>query len=343
MTERSPEHPGRSQAPGSDFFPDSALLAPSDLDTEITEIADGDVAVAEALHTLDPDQVPEDAVKKRLGWLFWAAAGWFVLVVALAILAPLLESMGILSDPTKPFDCGQRNCSLLPPLTDGALMGTDRLQRDIFSRVVFGAQTSLLVGFGAIVLGIMVGATVGIIGGYFKGKVEAILMGIMTIILAFPALLLALAIVTFLDNREWYIIVLAIGIVAIPPIAFLVRSATIQFSQREFVLAARTLGASNGRIILKEILPNAVLPIISFGIIGVAVAIVAEGALAFLGLSVQPPTPTWGGMINDGRPLLESAPWVTLMPCLVLFLTVLSLNLMGDRLREYFDIREGLL
>jgi len=161
--------------------------------------------------------------------------------------------------------------------------------------------------------------------------------------LAFPALLLALAIITFRNDRSLFNVVLAIGIVAIPPIARLIRASTLVFSQREFVTAARALGASNLRIITKEILPNVVLPVLSFSIIGVAVAIVAEGGLAFLGLSVAPPTPTWGGMINDGRSALETEPYISLIPCLIMFLTVLSLNLAGDRVREYFDVREGVL
>lgn len=340
MPEHSPEHPG-NQAPGSNYFPSGDFLESPNLATELTQIADVDAYNLEVLHNLDPDQVPEDAVKKRLGWTFWIAAGWIFLIVALALLAPLLEKLGM-PDPTQPV-CTSRDCSLQPPLSGYGLMGTDKLRRDIFSRVIWGARVSILVGVAAVIFGIFFGSIIGIIAGFFKGKVQTVLMGAMDVLLAFPALLLAMSIVTFLDDKSVKTIVLAIGIVAIPPVARLVRASTLVFAEREFVLAARTLGASNGRVITKEILPNAVLPIVSFGIIGVAVAIVAEGALAFLGLSIPPPDPTWGSMINEGRATLETAPWVTLMPCLVLFLTVLSLNLAGDRLREYFDIREGAL
>jgi peptide/nickel transport system permease protein len=155
-------------------------------------------------------------------------------------------------------------------------------------------------------------------------------------------LLLALAIVAFMgaNGRDLNNVVLAIGIVAIPPIARLVRAATLVHSEREYVTASRALGAGNARIIWREVLPNVLLPVLSFSIIGVAVAIVAEGGLAFLGLSVEPPTPTWGGMINDGRQALTTAPYISLIPCAVMFLTVLSLNLAGDRVREYLDVKE---
>ena len=340
MPEHSPDEPG-NQAPGSRYFPESDFLESPNLATELTEIADVDAANAELLHALDPDQVPEDAIRKKLGPMFWLATGWVVLIVLLALAAPLLESAGM-PDPTQRV-CPTRECSLQPPMSGYGIMGTDRLSRDIFSRVIWGARVSITVGVAAVVFGIFFGSAIGIVSGFFKGKVQTLLMGMMDILLAFPALLLAMSVVTFMDSKTMWTIILAIGIVAIPPVARLVRASTLIFAEREFVLAARTLGASSGRVIVKEILPNAVLPIVSFGIIGVAVAIVAEGALAFLGLSLPPPTPTWGSMINDGRSVLEQAPWVTLMPCLVLFLTVLSLNLAGDRLREYFDIREGAL
>jgi peptide/nickel transport system permease protein len=179
-----------------------------------------------------------------------------------------------------------------------------------------------------------------VIAGYFKGRIEAVIMWAMDVLLAFPALLLALVIVTFRDSRDVGNIILAIGIVAIPPIARLVRASTLVHSQREYVTAARALGASNARIIWREVVPNVALPVLSFSIIGVAVAIVAEGGLAFLGLSVPPPTPTWGGMINDGRAVLDRDPFISLIPCAVMFLTVLALNLAGDRVREYFDVKE---
>jgi peptide/nickel transport system permease protein len=201
----------------------------------------------------------------------------------------------------------------------------------------------LTVGFASVAFGLIIGGTIGVVAGFFKGRTESVLMWAMDVLLAFPALLLALAIVAFMgaDGRDLRNVVLAIGIVAIPPIARLVRASTLVHSQREYVTASRALGAGNARIIWKEVMPNVVLPVLSFSIIGVAVAIVAEGGLAFLGLSVEPPTPTWGGMINDGRQALQTEPYISLIPCAVMFLTVLALNLAGDRVREYLDVKEG--
>lgn len=303
------------------------------LATEITEIADGDVQVLEGLAVLDPDQVsPDDIVKKRLGWVFWVAMAWFAFIAVLAILAPVLPL-----DDYKAVSADIRQ----PPNAEHWL-GTDTLGRDILSRVIWGARVSLTVGFASVAFGLVIGGAIGVVAGFFKGRTESFLMWAMDVLLAFPALLLALAIVAFMgaSGRDLNNVVLAIGIVAIPPIARLVRAATLVHSEREYVTASRALGAGNARIIWKEVLPNVLLPVLSFSIIGVAVAIVAEGGLAFLGLSVEPPTPTWGGMINDGRQALREEPYISLIPCAVMFLTVLSLNLAGDRVREFLDVKE---
>lgn len=316
---------------------DSIFAEAGDLPTFITNMADGDTVNLEVIRELDPDQVTADeAVKKRLGLTFWISTAWVSLITLLALLAPLLTSLGVIADPKKTFPGASRQAP-----SAAHWFGTDILGRDLLSRIIWGARVSLTVGVAAILLGLLIGGTVGLIAGYFKGRLEGVMMGAMDVLLAFPALLLALAIVTFTQDRSLKTVVVAIGIVSIPPIARLVRAATLVFSQREFVTASRALGAGNTRIIGREILPNVVLPVLSFSIIGVAVAIVAEGGLAFLGLSVAPPTATWGGMINEGRSALETEPYIVLIPCFVLFLTVLSLNLAGDRLREYFDVKEG--
>jgi peptide/nickel transport system permease protein len=323
-------------APSSEYDQDPSgpgfFAGSGDLATEISTIADGDAAFLEILEELDPDQVDGAVAKKRLGIGFWIAAGWFTLVVLLAVLAPVLP----IKNPNLPVG---------PPRqfpSSEYWFGTDNIGRDIFSRVIWAGRVSLVVGFASIIFGLVFGGTIGVLAGFYKRRTETILMGSMDVLLAFPALLLALAIVSFRGNSLANV-VLAIGIVSIAPIARLVRASTLVSSQREFVTAARSLGASNGRIITREILPNVILPVVSFSIIGIAVAIVAEGGLAFLGLSVPPPTATWGGMINDGRAQIESYPYISLIPCFIMFFTVLSLNLAGDRIREYFDIKEGAL
>lgn len=328
MPAPSPDHEPDPHPSGVGVFAESGDFA-----TEIGEIADGDTLAMESLHELDPDQVEAPRARKGLGILFWIAASVFGLIVLLAVLAPILP----LDDPTRTVARPR-----LGPSTSH-WFGTDNLGRDIFSRVIWAGRVSLVVGVASILLGLLVGGTVGVLAGYYRGRSETFLMGAMDVLLSFPALLLALAIITFRDNRSLTTIVLAIGVVSIAPVARLVRANTLVYSQREFVTAARSLGASNRRIIVREVLPNVILPVISFAIVLMAVAIVAEGGLAFLGLSVQPPTPTWGGMINDGRSVLGDYPYMSLIPCAAMFLTVLSLNLAGDRLRQYFDIKEGAL
>jgi len=334
MPAPSPEFGGEGQAPGSDYFPESDFLESGSMATEIAGpggIADGQVRELEGLHILDPDQVPSDAVKKRLGLGFWIASSWVGLVVVLAVLAPVLP----LQNPNKVSSC------LKCPPSSLHWLGTDSLGRDVLSRLIWGGRVSLTVGVISIIFGLIFGGIIGLIAGFIKGRTEGFLMGAMDVLLAFPALLLALSIITFSNNRTIAVISLAIGVGAIAPIARLVRASTLVTGQREFVLASRTLGASQSRIIVREILPNVVLPVLSFAIIGVAVAIVAEGALAFLGLSVAPPTATWGSMINEGRNALETEAFISMIPATNLFLTVLSLNLAGDRVREYLDVKEG--
>jgi peptide/nickel transport system permease protein len=347
-----PESPFRSspyatEAPG-ELRRSDELLPAGGYARDVTAIADDQVREHELLHELDPDQVEEGTYRRKLGWQFWLPMAWFLLVLFFAVFAKWL--------PLKPYDqinrVGPRTAKNLPPLSTfgGQLypLGTDTLGRDMLSRLAYGAQVSLTVGFGAVGLGLLIGAPIGLIAGYFKGffrgAIDIALMSIMYVLLAFPALLLLILIVTFTDSRDVKTIVLGLAIVSIPPIAVLVRASTLTYTQREFVLASRTIGASHLRVTIKEVFPNVVLSIISFAIIGVAIAIAAEGALAFLGLSVQPPTPTWGGMINEGRTAFDIGEyWPSLTPCIVMFLTILCLNLIGDRLREYFDVKEGAL
>ena len=326
MPEPSPEDAGRP-ARGSVF------AASGDVATEVTRIADGDAHDLQSLHALDPDQVDGARAKKRLGLFFWVAAGFFILVVVLAITAPWLP----IKNPAKVVG--------RPRLSPSAKFwfGTDSLGRDIFSRVIWGARASLAVGFLSILFGGVIGTAIGIAAGYLRGKTETILMVAMDVLLSFPALLLALAIVNFTDSRTVITVSIALGIVAIAPTARLVRANALVYGQREFVTAARSLGASNARILRREILPNILPPLLSFSIIAIAVAMVAEGGLSFLGLSIDAAsTATWGNMIVSGKPALENgAPWISLIPSAVLFLTVLALNFSGDRIREYTDVKEG--
>jgi peptide/nickel transport system permease protein len=324
----------------------------------MTSTAGAGLAIALADHGEVPvgiDGEPTEAPKKKLGVGFWAGVGWLALMVVLALLAPLLTSDSTqkfwsgLSGP--PYDRIVAKKNLWPP-SGAHPLGTDQLGRDVLSRIIWGGRVSLLVGVASIVFGLVIGSFIGIIAGYFKGWIESTLMGAMDVILAFPPILLALALVSLrVDPNKpadaggrLPILILSIGIVAIPPIARLVRANTLIFREREFVLASRTLGASNLRVIGREILPNVIPPIIYFAVIGVSVAIVAEGALAYFGLSVPPPVPSWGTMIADGKDAITSgSPQITLVPGAIMFLTVCALYLIADGLRVRYDVKETAL
>ena len=281
-----------------------------------------------------PDTVPsEDAIRRRLGAGFWVAVGWVCLITLLAVLAPWLP----IEDPTEIAVGGPRE----GPSGD-ALFGTDALGRDVFSRTIHGARISLAVGGFAIVFGMVVGGGLGILAGYFRGRVDQIIGFAFFVLLSFPALVLAILITATLD-RTLLVVGLTLGILAISPVGRLSRATTLVFSEREFVSAARVIGAKNGRIIVRELLPNVVIPMGALTLLGMAVAVVAEGALAFLGLSVVGDDAiSWGKMIVDGSGIrdLQQAPHVVMFPIGAMFLTVLSLNYAGDRIREFYDVKE---
>jgi peptide/nickel transport system permease protein len=233
-----------------------------------------------------------------------------------------------------------------------AWFGTDGVSNDVFSKTIYGARTSLQVGVFATVFGIVVGGGLGVIAGYFRGKVDRVVMIITDCLLALPALLLAIILVDRLDDfrldtewlswlsRKWQI-VLTLGILATAPLARIVRAQTLSLREREFVLAARSIGAKPGRVMFREILPNLIPVILTVAFTGLSILIAAEGALAFLGLGVEVGTPTWGKLIDENCNQIDDAWWATLFPCLMLFLTVLSFNLIGDRLSRRFDIRQA--
>jgi peptide/nickel transport system permease protein len=221
-------------------------------------------------------------------------------------------------------------------------LGTDDAGRDTLARLVGGSQVALLVGVVSIAIGMLIGGTIGMIAGYFRGPTEGILMTIVDIALAYPALVLAIAIVAF-RGQSLFNVCMAIAIVAIPAFARIARGATLTFAEREFVTAARVMGARHRRIIFRELLPNVILPVMAFALLAVAVAIVAEGGLAFLGLSVQAPRSSWGSMIKDGYTVINDSPFIVMVPSVVMFITVLAFNLVGDKFRELFDVKEGVL
>jgi len=270
-------------------------------------------------------------VRKPLGLLFWLAAGWVGLVVILAILANVLPL------PNPDF----QNYSAInagPSLHH--LLGTDDLGRDLLSRLIYGARVSLIVGFVGVAIGLAVGGTLGLISGYKGGRLDLSLNAASFVLLAFPAIVAVIAIVAFWGSSLWKI-TLILGVAVIPLLYRVVRASSLSFANRDFVIAARTLGAKSSRIVFPNVVPVAV----TFGLISVAGVIVIEGSLAFLGLSVPLPTPSWGNMIAEGSAdgNLQTNPYIMLWPVVSMFLLLLSINLIGDRFRQRYDIREGLL
>lgn len=256
----------------------------------------------------------------------------FVVVTA-AVAAPWVAP----ADPTRP-NVMER---LLPPAwsqggSSNYLLGTDHLGRDILSRIIWGARISLAVGVLAVAVSGTVGVGVGIIAGYYRGWLERVLMRLADIQLSMPFVLLAIAIVAVL-GRGLTNLVVALAVTGWVAYARMVRAQVLSVRELEYVEAARTVGASNTRIILRHVLPNVVPSVIVVASISVAQMIILESALSFLGLGVPPPSPTWGGMLADSREYLSSAGWVSLYPGLAILVTVLSVNLVGDALRDALD------
>ncbi|MCL5445647.1 MAG: ABC transporter permease [Acidimicrobiales bacterium] len=270
------------------------------------------------------------ARRPSLGWLFWLSVGWVALTILLSILANLLP----LPNPNL-----QNYAAINQSPSWTHLLGTDDLGRDILSRTVYGSRVSLIVGFGAIAIGLGIGGTLGMVSGYRRGATDTLLNAASYVLLAFPALVAVMAIVTFWGHELWKITVV-VGI-ASSPLAFrIVRAATLSVASREFVTAARAQGASSTRVLFREILPNILPLVVSFSLLGVAAVIVLEGSLAFLGLSVPVSTPSWGNMLNEGRNYLQVNPWLTVFPASAMFLFLLALNYVGDGLRQHFDVLE---
>jgi len=259
------------------------------------------------------------------------------------VLFVLFLLCGVFADVLAPY--GYNQISPINRLKAPSLQfpfGTDNLGRDMLSRVIYGARTSLIVGICAPFLGFLIGGAIGMSAGYFRGKVDMLAVGFIDILLAFPSLVLALTFTAYL-GQSLFNVTLALGILSIPAAARVSRANTLAWANRDFVLAARTVGASDWRILTREILPNLLPPMFAFWLVAISVIIVAEGALSFLGLGIPAPQPSWGGMIADGREALDVAPYTALIPAAVMFATVLSLNFVGDMVRNMVDPRRSAL
>ena len=278
--------------------------------------------------------VEKNEKNEPLGLLFWICVIWLALNLIGAIFANVLPL-------ESPIYQDYNFINTAPSLHH--LLGTDDLGRDIFARIVFGSRVSVTVGAGAMAIGFGLGAPLGMLAAYRRGRFDTILTTIMYVGLAFPAIVAVIAVLSFWTPRAMTKIIVVIGLASVPLIYRVIRAATMAIATKDYIIAAKVQGATDRRILVKELLPN-IAPIgISFLLIGIATVVTLEGALAFLGLSVNPPTPSWGNMINESRTVLAENPWLVLFPSLALCLFLLCLNFIGDRLRSHFDVTEAKL
>jgi peptide/nickel transport system permease protein len=262
----------------------------------------------------------------------WAVAA----LLFLAVLAVVL----VVGPAVAPHDPLKTNLGmrLKPPGTPGYLLGTDELGRDVLSRLLYGARPSIGVGFAAVGVAMLVGVPIGLLAGYFGGLLDTVVSRIVDVLLAFPYVLLAIAIVAAL-GPGLFNAMLAVGIAGVPYYVRIVRASALALRDQEFIQASRALGAGHGRILFRHVLPNALSPLIVAATLDVGWMITAAAGLSFLGLGAQPPQPEWGVMLSDGRQYVGVAPHLALVPGFAIFSVVLALNLVGDGLRDALDPR----
>ena len=277
---------------------------------------------------LTPRQVMKRRMRTHAGFLI--GAGILLTLLVIAILAPLIAP----HDPVSPT-LGDR---LLPPFWEKGgrweyLLGTDHLGRDYLSRLLYGARISLAIGFGAASIGCLIGVTLGVCAGYFGGRVDQVISYILTCQLALPGLLLTMALV-FLIGPSVFVVICVIGVLHWTYYLVVTRAATMQIRRLDYVTAAEAIGSSRRQIILYEVLPNLLNQIIVIFTLELGIAILSEAALSFLGVGIQPPTPSWGLMIAEGKTAMFYRPWLVILPGIAIFLLVIATNLMGDGLRD---------
>lgn len=257
----------------------------------------------------------------------WIGLVLFVGVVAVAVCAPLLT----VHDPL-----AQDVFRQLEGPSAEHLFGTDEYGRDIWARLIYGARISLTIGIVSTVLAMVVGSAIGLLAGWYGGRFDAVVMQVMDVLLAFPSLILGLIVVAMLGANATNIIV-AIALTSIPPFARIARAPTIVIKEREYVEACRSLGYSDARILIVHVLPNVAAEILVMGSLWLANAIRTEASLAFIGLGIKPPTPTWGGMIRSGFENILDSAWLVVVPSVAVLIVIFALNLLGDGLRDAVD------
>ena len=259
---------------------------------------------------------------------FWGFA-IIASVLVMALLAPVLA----------PYDPDAIDVkSILIPPSSIHWMGTDGLGRDVFSRMLFGARISLLVGFVAVGIATLIGVVLGAISGYYRGWIDVVIMRMVDVMLSIPTFFLILAVIAFLTPSIWNIMIV-IGLTSWMGVTRLVRAEFLSLREREFVLASATLGARDYRLIFRHLLPNSLTPVIVSSVLGVASAVLVESGLSFLGLGVQPPQASWGNILTEGKEYIQFAWWLSFFPGMAILLTVLGYNLLGEGLRDALDPR----
>ena len=266
----------------------------------------------------------------------WLSGVWLVMIGLSAILVqwlPLPESKLVKNS----FDEGLR---LRPDLFSRHPLGTNSQELDLLGGVMWGARTSLIISLGAVAIGLVIGGLIGIAAGYFRGPFDSGVGILADSLLAFPPLILLVAMATVFEQNQWTM-ALELSMLGIPTYIRLARANTLTFAQREFVLAAKAMGSGDRRVIFRELMPNVALPMVSYAFLVTAVLIVAEASLSFLGVGIQPPEPTWGNMIEAGQENYQNHPHLVFVPGIVMFMTVFALNRVGDKARERWDPREA--
>ena len=270
---------------------------------------------------------------------FWKRFSKNKIALAGSCVVVLLFVVSILAPWIAPCDPNEINLAMvLSPPSASHLCGTDQLGRDVLSRMIWGARISLKVGFVATGIAILIGAMLGAIAGYYGRWVDTLIMRFVDIMLCFPTFFLILAVIALLEPSIWNIMII-IGLTGWMGITRLVRADFSSLKERDFVLAARAIGASDARIIFVHILPNAMASVLVAATLGVAGAILTESALSFLGIGVQPPTPSWGNILTAGKDNIDIAWWLSLYPGLAILITVLGYNLLGEGIRDSLDPR----
>ena len=264
------------------------------------------------------------------GLRLWLPVGFLILMLGACFIWPIIYPV---PDPVR----GSVLQAGLPPLSPGHVFGTDPVGNDVFSRILYGGQVSFEVGFAVTAIGLVVGSLLGVIAGYWGGTVDTVLSRVLDVLIAFPALVLALVIAEGLGPSEVHVI-WALTVFSIPAFGRIARGATIALREQTFMLAARLSGTRRWRMIARHVVPNIAPQLLTFGLLGFGVVIILEGALSFLGLGIPLPEASWGSMIAQGQQTLSASPDLVLIPSAFLFATVVSLNLLGDALRERWAI-----